>query len=185
MISEKDIRRCVDLVGQSSLIGWDASQKHNGCFAWWDGDGCGEFFTREGNLIKAPAWFKKDLPAMTLTGEIHAGLGVGYGNHNSAYKVAMTAVRHGGKWFDKKDGKHAIEFIAFDAPKVKGNWRARISAVEMRTSAVEHVRISNSKDLAVYMIQLHAMKSEGAVFNNPDEIDYIPGKTGSQLRWKF
>lgn len=189
MISEKDIRRCVDFVGQTPLWGWDASQKHNGCFAWWDGVKTGEFYTREGNFILAPKWFKEGLPPTALTGEIHAGIGEGFGNDNSAYKIAMTAVRHGGNWFEK--GKRLIRFEVFDAPKIEGNWYDRICAAGTIMGRMEYAapvqseRIQDSKHLAEFMIRLHAMKAEGAVFNNPDEINYIAGKTGAQLRWKF
>ena len=185
MITEKDIRLCVDFVGQTSLVGWDASQKHNGCFAWWAGDTTGEFYTREGNLIKAPDWFKKGLPEMALTGEIHAGLGIGFGNNNSAYKVAMTAVRHGGKWFDAKDGKEPVRFTVFDAPQLDGNWRERMNRCSGVVPQVESERITDPRHLSEYMIRLHTMNAEGAVFNNPDEIGYHAGRTGSLLRWKF
>ena len=123
------IRHCVDWVGQSSLVGWDASQKLNGCFGWWDGVEAGEFFNRDGGVIKTPEWFKRDMPKAVFTGEIHAGLGVGIGNKNTAYKVAMTAVVQGGKWWEKRgpDG-NPIRFTVFDAPQYAGNWKDRMMA---------------------------------------------------------
>ena len=59
MIDETKMALAVDWLGQSSLVGWWASEKLNGCRAVWDGE---NFWTREGRMIDAPDWFKHGLP---------------------------------------------------------------------------------------------------------------------------
>ena len=69
-MNETQMTLAVDLSGESRIDGWLASEKLNGCRAYWTGK---EFFTRGGNVIHAPAWFTKGLPDLHLDGEINAG----------------------------------------------------------------------------------------------------------------
>ena len=180
MINESNMALAVDFKGQSSLVGWWASEKLNGCRAVWDGE---NFWTREGRIIDCPDWFKQSLPDFPLDGEIHAGRGHGFGNNNSAYKVAMTAVVHGGKWFFEGDGIEPIRFTAFDLLD------RSVAFIPPATTAdgamLRHVKIESPKHLVEYMMALRRDGAEGAMFRNPDEIGYHPGRTGSLLRWKF
>jgi len=182
MINEKQMTLAVDWVGQSSLIGWWASEKLNGCRAVWDGK---DLWTREGRRIKAPKWFTKDFPNFMLDGEICAGRGHGVGNNNSAYKVAMTAVVHGGKWFGSHWTDKGIHFTPFDAPNAAGTWIERYATIPKHLSHVPAFRIENPRHLVEYMMTLRRLGAEGAMFRNPDEIGYHAGRTGSLLRWKF
>ncbi len=181
MIDEKQIALAVDWVGQSSLVGWYASEKLNGCRAYWDGV---QFWTREGRVIDAPEWFTKDLPKIHLDGEIHAGRGVGVGNNNSAYKISMAAVVHGGEWFRQTDAGEAIRFTTFDAPQADGDWPDRLRQIPT-DHAIDFTTIVNPRHLVEYMMELRRVGAEGAMFRNPDEIGYHAGRTGSLLRWKF
>ena len=189
-MNDNMIRHCVDWIGQSSLVGWYASQKLNGCFGWWDGAETGEFFNRDGGIIKTPKWFKRDLPHGVFTGEIHAGLGAGMGNSNEGYKVVMTAVVQGGKWWNAVGpDKLPIRFTIFDAPNMVGTWPQRITYAWSCGShfggSVPFTRIESPKHLVEYMLRLKSINAEGACFSNPDEIGYHAGRTGSLLRWKF
>lgn len=165
-----------DWIGQSSLVGWFASEKLNGCRAYWDGK---FFWTRAGNKIQVPQNFAKNLPSFHLDGEIHAGRGVGLGNENSAYKIAMRAVVHGAKWFTPD-----VIFTAFDAPQAAGNWMERMRAVPFML-AIHRATIFNPFDLVEYMTNLRNLGTEGACFRNPAETCYRAGRTGNLLRWKF
>ena len=163
------------------MVGFYASEKLNGCRAYWDGE---RFWTREGRAIDAPAWFTKDLPKIHLDGEIHAGRGAGRGNDNTGYKVAMTAVVQGGDWWDKTDMGEKIRFTTFDVPELSGSWLSRM----LRGVGVPDLRweqIQDPKHLVEYMMELRRVGAEGAMFRNPDEIGYHAGRTGSLLRWKF
>jgi DNA ligase-1 len=190
MTSEKDMTLAVDFTGQSSLIGWFASEKLNGVRAYWDGS---SFWSRAGKRIEAPDWLTKDLPKIHLDGEIHAGRGTGTCNNNTGYICAMTAVVQGGKWWNKigNDGM-AIRFTAFDgkfycAPPDSASWNWRVGCIRRLGIEIDipFEKIRDSKHLAEYMIDLHAKGAEGAMFRNPDEIGYHAGRTGALLRWKF
>ena len=85
------------------------SEKFDGCRAYWDG---ADLWTRDGNVINAPAEFLAALPqGVHLDGEVWCGRG--------GYIEAMTAVRHG-KFTPN------CRFVAFDAPLQSGNWMARM-----------------------------------------------------------
>jgi DNA ligase-1 len=176
MIDESQMTLAVDMHGCHSVDGWLASEKLNGCRAYWDGK---QFWTRGGNVIKAPKWFTKGLPKMHLDGEIHAGRGHGFGNGNTPYKVAMTAVVHGGKWFTNE-----IRFTAFDAPQITGNWLERLAAIPAALR-VAHVRISDIHHFVSYLINLRKLGAEGGMFRNPASIGYEQGRTENLLRFKL
>ncbi len=185
MINETQMTLATDFRGQSSLVGWIASEKLNGCRAYWDGK---QFWSREGNWVAAPHWLTRDLPDCHLDGEIHAGRGVGHGNNNAGYKVAMTAVVQGGKWWDEigPDGL-PIRFTAFDAPTIDGDWAFRhlAASIVQELDVVKSAVIRDPRHLVEYMLTLRSVNAEGAMFRNPDEIGYHAGRTGSLLRWKF
>ncbi len=182
MIDEKAMTLAVDFRGQSSLVGWLASEKLHGVRAYWDGS---QLWSRAGLEIDAPKWFTCDLPDCFLDGEIHAGRGVGHGNANTAYKVAMTAVVQGGKWWDVVGmDNHPIRFTPFDAPGIVGEWLERISFIP-EDFRIAFSIIRDPRHLVEYMLALRAVNAEGAMFRNPDEIGYHAGRTGGLIRWKF
>jgi len=176
VIDEQQMTLAVDWIGQESFIGWLASEKLNGCRAYWDG---AKLWTRGGNVIDAPAWFTRNLPAFPIDGEIHAGRGEGFGNDNSGYKIAMTAVVHGGEWF--VDG---VKFTAFDAPEAAGNWQERLATIPAEIR-IESTRIESPRHLAGYMRHLREVGAEGAMFRNPAAVGYETGRSANLLRWKF
>ena len=190
MISERDMMLARDWRGEVSLIGFDASRKHNGCHLWFDGDGTRKLFSRSGNVVDCPDCFTADLPNMALEMECEAGLGVGRNSANSAFNVAQNAVRLGGAWFFKTDKGNPIRFAVFDAPKEVGNWRARMIIAAAATQGcrsaypVEITRIESPKHLAEFMINLRNIGAEGGMFQDPSEIGYRPGRNGA-WRWKF
>jgi DNA ligase-1 len=115
-----------DWSGQD-VAGWWASEKLDGCRAYWDG---ARFWTRQGKPIDAPAWFTAGLPSTPLDGEIWAGRG--------GYVAARNAVNHG-RWTPE------IRFVAFDVPNTEWTvdeaigylrafaWPAHAAAVEFST----------------------------------------------------
>lgn len=175
-MNEKQMTLAVDWRGQTALVGWLASEKLNRCRAYWDGR---QFWTRGGNIIPAPAWFKKGLPDVHLDGEIWAG--------RKGFRDASNAVRLGGKWFDLD----FIQFAAFDAPQVAGTWAERISEARRAVKraacavAVEVERMTSPQRLVDYMLGLRRIGAEGGMFRNPDAIGYTTGRTETLLRWKF
>lgn len=182
MIDEKSMTLATDWKGQF-IGGWWFSEKLNGCRAYWDG---AKFWTRHGNVIDAPRWFTKGLPKIHLDGEIHAGRGFGFGNDNSAYKVASNAVRLGGDWFNECDDCHPIIFTAFDAPQVAGNWLQRLAEIpESIRIAAEEVRTGEGRNLSALMQRVWNAGGEGGMFRNPECQQYETGRSKNLLRWKF
>jgi len=164
------------------LGGWLASEKLDGCRAYWDGR---QFWTRSGNIIPAPKWFTQGLPDVHLDGEIWAG--------RKGFKDASNAVRLGGKWFETP----GLEFAAFDAPQVDGNWPQRMTEAARAVKkaayavAVKFARVrdgiwtGHKNDLAELMLHFNRLGSEGLMFRNPDANGYETGRSQNLLRVKF
>lgn len=176
----------VDWQGEP-LLGWLASEKLNGCRVEWDGE---VFWTRNGNIVDAPKWFTRGLPKCRINGEIHAGRGFGFGNDNSAYKVAMTAVRHGGDWFNECDDCNPIRFTALYLPEAEGNWHTRQIATARavkgcaNADAINCLHLTKTGDMANMLANIRNAGGEGAMFVNPrGGSEY--GRTGDLLRFKF
>jgi DNA ligase-1 len=184
MISERDMTLAVDMVGDRRVVGWLASEKLNGCRAFWDGR---QFWTRAGNVIAAPKWFTRGLPAGPLDGEIHAGRGVGIGNDNSAFKIASNAVRLGGSWFEHPD----LKFAAFDFPELKSGWLSRMAEARKAVrgcACATAVRVTILKDIhhfCAYLTGLRQLGAEGGMFRNPEAMGYEFGRSENLLRFKF
>ena len=186
MIDERSMILARDWQGEP-LLGCLASEKLNGCRVEWDGEA---FWTRHGNRVTAPEWFTRGLPRCRINGEIHAGRGVGFGNNNSAYKVASNAVRLGGEWFSETDDGHPLLFAALYCPEVSGNWqrrqRAAVRAVRgCRTAeAIKADVVRDCGAVARWLKALRAGNAEGGMFLRP-EGDGECGRTGELLRIKF
>jgi len=185
MLSETSMILAVNWQG-IDLTGSIASEKLNGCRVEWDGE---TFWTRSGKRVNAPAWFTKGLPRRRINGEIHCGRGVGIGNDNSGYKVAMTAVIHGGEWFTNTDNGAAIRFTALFMPGVRGSWTEKQLATRdalrgcKHADAIETRRIRSPKDFANFVKGLHAVNAEGAMFLIDG--NGKTGRTGELRRFKF
>ena len=164
------------------LGGWWASEKLDGCRAYWDG--C-QFWTRSGNIIPAPRWFTQGLPDVHLDGEIWAG--------RKGFQDASNAVRLGGKWFETP----GLEFAAFDAPHAVGTWPQRMAEVRKAVArascavAVAFSRVNdalwtgNRNDLAEMLLRFSRLGSEGLMFRNPDAKSYETGRSKNLLGVKF
>src|SRR3990172_3171793 len=84
------------------IIDWWASEKLDGMRAWWDGK---DFWSRNGNLIHAPAWFKASMPTnMMFDGELY----MGRGRFQETMSVVRTLVP------DERWRK--VKYYVFDAP---------------------------------------------------------------------
>lgn len=159
-----------------NVLGWFCSEKLDGCRAYWDG---ARFWTRGGNVIAAPKWFTKGLPAIHLDGEIFCG--------RDGLTDASNAVRLGGKWFDVAE----IRFCVFDAPQVAGDWRARMAeagkAVKSAAcaAAVKFWRIKTYADFTGYMLKIRPLGGEGVMFRHPELVAYETGRSENLLRLKF
>ncbi|MBC7756176.1 MAG: DNA ligase [Bdellovibrio sp.] len=87
------------------------SEKYDGVRAMWDGK---QLYSRQGNLINAPAWFTKDLPKTPLDGE----LWLGRGQFDALSGAVRKDVPIDAEW-------QGITYNIFELPDATGTFEAR------------------------------------------------------------
>lgn len=167
MIDESHMTLGVDWHGQS-LVGWLASEKHDGCRAFWDGH---DLWTRNGNCINAPGWFTDALPPAALDGEIWCG--------RNDLAGARMAVQYG-------RFTRAHKFIAFDAPPAPGTWAQRMATITPSAAVkpVEFWEVATMRELRVALANILRDGGEGLVLRNPVAMGYEIGRTGNMVKVK-
>lgn len=168
MIDEHCMTLLTDYAGQD-ISGWYVSEKYDGCRAYWDGN---DFWTRNGNVIKAPSWFKEGLPDQHLDGEIFSGYG--------KFQEARIAAQYGRFTLD-------IRFVVFDAPEIAGNWETRIEAARTLVSRAPHaesINYSRRTDIAAAFHEVKSRGGEGLVVRNPMTGQYERGRSSNVVRIK-
>lgn len=151
--------------------GYFWSEKFDGCRAFWDGY---QLWTRDGNIIKAPASFTNQLPCgVALDGEVWCGRG--------EYIQAMIAVRHG-LFTD------ACRFVAFDYPNIKGNWLERMKYADAYRNAVvltpERGVIGYRDEASILADAIIRDGGEGLMLRNPFVKSYEAKRTCHLMRVK-
>jgi DNA ligase-1 len=167
-VNEKQMTLGADWSGQC-VDGWFASEKLDGCRAYWDGS---RFWTRGGKVIDAPEWFTEGLPACHLDGEIWAGRG--------GFNAARNAVNFG-------RFNSGIRFAVFDAPNASGNWSERIASISLVSSnafVVKCAVVSSRKEMIADMQRIQACGGEGLIVRNPAIRFYERGRTSNILKVK-
>jgi DNA ligase-1 len=156
------------------VSGWLASEKYDGCRAYWDGS---KLWTREGNIICAPKWFTQSLPAcMELDGEIWAGRG--------RFNEAMRATR---------DGVFTplIRLMVFDAPQVAGAWAARMDVAKSSLNGsavaapVPYAPLASVPDMWTRFDEVKAGGGEGLMLRDYRCNGYEYGRTNKLLKVKM
>ena len=146
--------------------GWYASEKLDGCRAYWDGS---KLWTRQGNEIQLPRITSKLPKGVHLDGEIWAGRG--------NFTAARLAVQYG------KDAT-SVRFVAFDAPKAKGDWMERIKSARSKwNDCVESWTVTNSRQLVSEMKRIVSDGGEGIVIRKPS-VPYSSGRFHHILKVK-
>lgn len=170
-VPELVLQHGCDWAGED-VTGWIASEKFDGCRAYWDGE---TLWSRTGCRIDAPDWFLNSLPkGVELDGEIWAGRG--------NLQAARLATQYGGKHFTD-----AIKFVVFDVPRHTGDWIFRISRASMfknESVKVPTVWAINGANHALE--NFSAIKNaggEGLMLRNPS-IQYAAGRTRELLKVK-
>ena len=169
MINEKQMTLYGDIADNDQPDSWLISEKYDGCRAYWDGS---QLWTRGGNVINAPKWFTRDLPAdQQLDGEIWAGRG--------RFTEARLAVQYG-------TFTAACKFMVFDAPTAAGTWSKRMATV-CTTSASEPVAFhvaTTRDDLFQEMLQVQSAGGEGLIIRRDDFDGYEASRTRNTLKVK-
>ncbi|MGH8167896.1 MAG: DNA ligase, partial [Woeseiaceae bacterium] len=91
------------------------SEKLDGVRGYWDGN---ELLTRNGNVIRTPAWFTANWPDVPLDGELWAGRG--------QFEHASSTVR---TQRPDDDTWRQMRFMVFDLPAHRGPFTERIAAL--------------------------------------------------------
>ena len=110
--------------------GWWISEKLDGVRAYWDGT---NFYSRNGLLFDAPAWFKAGLPKDAhLDGELWCG-------REQFERCVGIIKKHKGS--TAEEWKH-LSYLIFDAPRIKGRedvaYEARHAFVEKAAAAATY-----------------------------------------------
>jgi DNA ligase 1 len=168
MITEAQMTLGRDYQHGDKLTGWLLSEKLDGCRGYWDGSRC---WTRGGNLIDLPANIRASLPAgFALDGELWAGHG--------RFTAARCAVQFN-RWTP------TCQFIAFDAPEVKGTWPERIAEAAGRYGdVIGYTAFKSTCDLNLMLAEIQAAGGEGIVARHPAAIEYERGRTRNLLKIK-
>lgn len=148
------------------VIGWLASEKLDGCRAYWDGS---RLWTRGGHQIPAPSSFLRDLPVgFALDGEIYAGRG--------RFEEARQATQYG-RWTRR------VRFVCFDSPNAHGAWLARLAAVAGRCEVVPHWRVRSMSELNTRLRAIQSRGGEGVVLRDPTVTTYERGRSQNLLKF--
>lgn len=95
--------------------GWLMSEKLDGVRCYWNGS---TMYTRNGNVFYPPDWFKKQLPTdICLDGELWT--------ERADFQKIVSIVRKQ----DKGEGWKNINFMIFDAPKLKAPFKKRLAKI--------------------------------------------------------
>jgi DNA ligase 1 len=159
-MNETKMQHGHDWQGQD-LAGWIASEKFDGCRAYWDG---AALWSR-GGLAIPNHWGLPD--GVHLDGEIYAGI-------SGSRKVA-AAIRSGR--FDD-----SIRFVAFDAPSIAGDYLARYTGIDYG-DVVGAVELRDTAQALHLMRAVQMAGGEGLMVRHP-ELSYHPGRTSRMLKVK-
>lgn len=161
-----------DWTGQP-VRGWLASEKFDGCRAYWDGSA---LWTRGGNRINAPESFTAGLPAdVHLEGEIYCGAG--------GFYAARNAVNYG-------DFTRDVRWVVFDAPLAAGNLNERLAVARAAVAGLAHVSVidpvpvRNDDHLRDLFQAVIARGGEGVMLHHP-RAPYRRGRTEKLLKVKL
>ncbi len=95
------------------VSGWYMSEKYDGIRAYWSSKDR-NFYTRNGNVIHAPQWFKNTFPDIDLDGEMW----ISRGKFNELSGIIHTKV--------PTNAWKNVKFMVFDLPNVKEIYEHRV-----------------------------------------------------------
>lgn len=163
------------------ITNWWVSEKLDGVRAYWNGR---DFFSRNGLLFEAPAWFKVGLPEDThLDGELWCG--------REAFERCVGIIKYQ-KGSTASEWKNLV-FLCFDAPVVGGRedlpYEERVAAIEAVTQGCEYARGVNVRrcggraHLDELLQSVLAHGGEGLMLREP-ESQYVRVRSKSLLKVK-
>lgn len=153
------------------------SEKYDGVRAVWDGK---LLYTRQGNVINAPAWFTKGLPKMPLDGE----LWLARGQFDTLSGTVRKDVPIDEEWRD-------ISYLIFELPNAEGTFEVRAKRIVeiikqanvTHLKAVSQFRVKDEAELKKRLKQVVAQGGEGLMLHRADA-SYIAGRSDVLLKLK-
>ena len=158
--------------GPNDPKGWWISEKLDGVRALWDGI-LGLFWTKNGNPIDVPKWFKAGMPkGICLDGEIWAGRG--------NFQLAAHAVRGIGLWY-------GLTFRPFDicSNDLFEDRQAILNALALpgHCIPVEQIECRSCRHYIKFFNEITARGAEGCVLREPESL-YEQGRSLSMQKEK-
>lgn len=170
-MNENNMQHGVDWDGQD-ITGWIATEKYNGCRAYWDGE---NLWSRGGIKIMIPDHWRINLPpGVHLDGEIYDGV-------DGVYRCG-SAIRYG-------RFTPSMRFVVFDCPSASSfNFISRmqyvantyVNPVLFPAPWWEIRSLEHAKDL---LKDIQKCGGEGLMLRHPD-IGYRPGRTADLRKFK-
>jgi DNA ligase-1 len=147
----------------ASLGDYWISEKYDGVRAYWDGH---RLITRNGNLIRAPAWFTADWPAHPMDGELWAG--------RNEFELTSAIVRSENS---SDDSWQRMRFMVFDLPRDAGTFTERLRSLDALLSIshrylqrVEQFKIAEESALQDKLHEVVASGGEGLMLHRGDSL---------------
>lgn len=168
-MNETTMQHGIDWNGQD-ISGFVATEKYDGCRAYWDGE---NLWSRGGLEINLPDSWRAALPAdVSLDGEIYDGAG-------GVYRCG-AAIRYG-------RFTPSMKLMVFDCPSAAGDYLDRLTFAEKFTGGPLEVisirTVSNLSAAKEFLSEVTARGGEGLMLRNR-LLKYKPGRTAEILKFK-
>jgi len=151
--------------------GWWISEKYDGVRAIWTGT---KLMSRNGNDLRAPAWFVAGLPDCRLDGELWMGRG-------RFDDLVSTIQRKDSNW-------EGVRYMVFDLADPSMPFEERNAILSIlppigHLEAVNHRACKGHSDLDATEAAIVAAGGEGCVLRRPGHL-YRPGRAGDVVKVK-
>ena len=153
------------------------SEKFDGVRGYWDGH---RLWTREGTVVRVPAWFTRNWPDTPMDGELWAG----YGRFERASTIVRSAEADDAAW-------HEMSYRVFDLPARGGDFDARVPAIRTEVArigdtwvvAVRQFHVEDDAQLRLALKRVLDKGGEGLVLHRGD-VPYRAGRGAGLLKLK-
>jgi DNA ligase-1 len=153
---------------QTDTTGWLMSEKLDGIRGYWTGK---KLLTRTGKPLHAPDWFIIQFPPFPLDGEL-------WRKRDDFHFVQRTVLDS-----TPSTDWHQITFNVFEVPEAEGNFRQRLSKLEVWLQSnpsspikiIEQVPCKGTEHLYSFLHEVESGGGEGVIVKNPS----LPFSSGS------
>ena len=152
------------------INGYIATEKYDGCRAFWDGE---NLWSRGGIKINLPDSWRAVLPlGIPLDGEIYDGI-------DGLYRCG-AAIKYG-------NFTASMRFMIFDCPTAEGDYPTRLEFSAKYTGGplqvISYRCVKRLSDVKLLLVEVLQRGGEGLMLRNP-KLKYAPGRTAELLKFK-